>query len=131
MPTPVKAAVVRERGAPVSVEQLELLPPGPGEVQVRLAASGGGHSDYSVVTGVMPMKLPCVLGHEGAGVVEEVGPGVDHVRPGDRVVLSWVTPCGSCFYCREGQPHLCDLGAKINLNHRMPDGSSRLRAAGE
>jgi S-(hydroxymethyl)glutathione dehydrogenase/alcohol dehydrogenase len=131
MPTHVKAAVVRARGAPVSVERVELEPPRAGEVGVRLAASGVCHSDYSVVTGVMPMKLPCVLGHEGAGVVVEVGKGVDHVRPGDRVVLSWVTPCGACFYCRSGQPHLCDLGAKINLHHRMPDGSSRLRANGE
>jgi len=130
MTTLVKAAVVRARGEPVRVESLELQPPREHEVQVRLAASGVCHSDYSVVTGVMPMKLPCVLGHEGAGVVEEVGPGVEHVRAGDRVVLSWVTPCGACFYCREDQPHLCDLGAKINLHHRMPDGSSRLRASG-
>jgi S-(hydroxymethyl)glutathione dehydrogenase/alcohol dehydrogenase len=88
------------------------------------------HSDYSVVTGVMPTRLPCVLGHEGAGVVEEVGPGVEHVAPGDPVVLSWVAQCGRCFYCRAGQPHLCALGARINLHFRMPDGSTRVRHQG-
>lgn len=127
----MKAAVCRGRGEPVQVEDVELDAPRAGEVLVRLAASGVCHSDYSVITGVMPMKLPCVLGHEGAGIVEEVGAGVGHVKPGDRVVLSWVTPCGSCFYCRGGQPNLCDLGAKINLQHRMPDGTSRLHRNGE
>jgi S-(hydroxymethyl)glutathione dehydrogenase/alcohol dehydrogenase len=127
----VKAAVCHTRGEPVQVEDIELDRPQQGEILVRLAASGVCHSDYSVLTGVMPMKLPCVLGHEGAGVVEEVGAAVSHVRPGDRVVLSWVTPCGSCFYCREGQPHLCDLGATINSHHRMPDGTSRLHKDGQ
>lgn len=127
----MKAAVCRSRGEPVRVEDVELERPRAGEVLVRLAASGVCHSDYSVVTGVMPMKLPCVLGHEGAGVVLEVGAAVSHIAPGDRVVLSWVTPCGSCFYCREGQPNLCDVGAKINLHHRMPDGTSRLHKDGE
>jgi S-(hydroxymethyl)glutathione dehydrogenase/alcohol dehydrogenase len=127
----VKAAVCRTHGEPVRVEDVELDRPQQGEVLVRLAASGVCHSDYSVLTGVMPIKLPCVLGHEGAGVVEEVGAAVSHLTPGDRVVLSWVTPCGTCFYCREGQPNLCDLGAKINLVHRMPDGTSRLHKDGE
>jgi S-(hydroxymethyl)glutathione dehydrogenase/alcohol dehydrogenase len=127
----MKAAVCRARGEPVRVEDVELEPPRAGEVLVRIAASGVCHSDYSVLTGVMPMKLPCVLGHEGAGIVEEIGPDVGHVKPGDRVVLSWVTPCGACFFCREGQPNLCELGANINVHHRMPDGSSRLRANGE
>jgi S-(hydroxymethyl)glutathione dehydrogenase/alcohol dehydrogenase len=126
----VKAVVCRNRGAPVSVEHVELDPPQAHEVQVRLAATGVCHSDYSVLTGVLPMKLPCVLGHEGAGVVEDVGAGVTHVAPGDRVVLSWVTPCGGCFYCREGQPELCQVGARVNLHHRMPDGTSRVHKDG-
>jgi S-(hydroxymethyl)glutathione dehydrogenase/alcohol dehydrogenase len=127
----LKAAVCHRRGEPVQVEDVELDPPREGEVLLRMAASGVCHSDYSVLTGVMPMKLPCVLGHEGTGFVEEVGPGVKHVAPGDRVVLSWVTTCGECFYCRQGQPNLCDLGGKINLHHRMPDGTSRLHKDGE
>ena len=127
----MKAAVCRGRDEPLRIEDVELDSPRNGEVLIRLAASGVCHSDYSVVTGVMPMKLPCVLGHEGAGVVEGLGAGVGHVKAGDRVVLSWVTPCGSCYYCREGQPNLCDLGTRINLQHRMPDGSSRLHKDGE
>jgi len=122
----VKAALCVEVGQPVRVEEVRLLPPRADEVQVRIAAAGICHSDYSVVTGVMPTRLPCVLGHEGAGVVEEVGPGVTHLAPGDRVVLSWVAQCGECFFCRAGQPHLCALGGRINSSFRQPDGSTRL-----
>jgi S-(hydroxymethyl)glutathione dehydrogenase / alcohol dehydrogenase len=126
----MKAAVSFEIDGPVRVVDVALDPPRAGEVLLRIAAAGVCHSDYSVVTGVMPARLPCVLGHEGAGIVEEVGPGVEHVRVGDPVVLSWVTQCGQCFYCRAGEPHLCSVGARINLNFRMPDGSTRLRHDG-
>src|ERR1700682_899023 len=87
-----------------------------------MAASGVCHSDLSVITGIMPAKLPCVLGHEGAGTVERLGDGVAHLKEGDRVLLSWVTPCGVCFYCRLGDPHLCEAGAQINTTHRPADG---------
>jgi len=97
---------------------------------VRMAATGVCHSDYSVVTGVMPTELPCVLGHEGAGVVEEVGPDVRGLAAGDRVVLCWVQQCGSCFYCRGGQPHLCEVGGRVNARFRMPDGTTRVHHAG-
>jgi NDMA-dependent alcohol dehydrogenase len=126
----MKAAVVFETGAPVRIEEIDLDPPREGEVLVRIVAAGVCHSDYSVATGVMPTKLPCVLGHEGAGIVEEVGPGVDHVAPGDPVVLSWVAQCGECFYCRAGQPNLCAVGSAINQRFRMPDGSTRVRHQG-
>jgi S-(hydroxymethyl)glutathione dehydrogenase/alcohol dehydrogenase len=126
----VKAAVCFARQAPVRVEEVTLAPPREGEVLVRMAATGVCHSDYSVVTGVMPAELPCVLGHEGAGTVEEVGPGVRDLAPGDRVVLCWVLQCGSCFYCRAGQPHLCEVGGRVNARFRMPDGTTRLRHAG-
>jgi S-(hydroxymethyl)glutathione dehydrogenase/alcohol dehydrogenase len=126
----MKAAVVFDTSAPVRIEDIDLDPPREGEVLVRIMAAGVCHSDYSVATGVMPTKLPCVLGHEGAGLVEEVGPGVDHVAPGDPVVLSWVAQCGECFYCRAGQPNLCALGSAINLRFRMPDGSTRVRHQG-
>jgi S-(hydroxymethyl)glutathione dehydrogenase / alcohol dehydrogenase len=126
----MRAAVCVEIGQPLQVLDVSLDPPQADEVQVHVAAAGICHSDYSVITGVMPTRLPCVLGHEGAGVVEEVGPGVTHVRPGDRVVLSWVAQCGHCFYCQAGQPHLCALGGKINQNFRQPDGSTRLRHQG-
>src|SRR5207249_2832511 len=101
------------------------------EVMVRMAASGVCHSDLSVITGIMPAKLPCVLGHEGAGTVERVGENVERLAEGDRVLLSWVTPCGDCFHCRLGEPHLCDVGARVNATHRQPDGSTRLHRHGE
>jgi S-(hydroxymethyl)glutathione dehydrogenase/alcohol dehydrogenase len=122
----MRAAVCRETGARVRVEAVTLDPPGPGEVRVRMVASGVCHTDFSVVTGLMPAKLPIVLGHEGAGVVEEAGEGVSHLVPGDHVVLSWVTPCGACFYCGIGRPNLCEVGARINARHRMPDGTTRV-----
>jgi S-(hydroxymethyl)glutathione dehydrogenase / alcohol dehydrogenase len=126
----MRAAVCFETNRPLRVEDVTLEGPRANEVLVRIAAAGVCHSDLSVVTGVMPARLPCVLGHEGAGVVEEVGPGVDGVRPGDRVVLSWVTQCGQCFYCKAGEPHLCSVGARINQHFRMPDGSTRLHHQG-
>ena len=126
----MKAAICFETGKPLRVEDVELDAPRADEVLVRIAAAGVCHSDYSVVTGVMPTRLPCVLGHEGAGIVEEVGAGVEHVRPGDPVLLSWVAQCGTCFYCRAGEPHLCAVGGRINQLFRMPDGSTRLRHQG-
>lgn len=127
----MRAAVCHEVNQPVRIEEVTLEPPRRGEVRVRMAAAGVCHSDLSATQGIIPMKMPLVLGHEGAGVVEEVGEGVTHVAPGDKVVLAWVTPCGTCFYCRIGRPNLCELGERINNTNRMPDGSSRLRLGGE
>ncbi len=124
------AAICYELDQPVRIEDVDLDEPKRGEVLVRMAASGVCHSDYSVTTGIMPAKLPCVLGHEGAGTVERVGDGVDHVKEGDRVLLSWVTPCGACFYCGIGKPQLCDVGAKINATFRQPDGTTRMHRNG-
>ncbi len=126
----MKAAICFEKNAPVRVEAVDLDAPGPGDVVVRMAASGVCHTDLSVITGVMPVRLPAVLGHEGAGIVEEAGADVTHLAPGDRVVLSWVTRCGACFYCRNGQPNLCEVGERINARHRMPDGSTRVHHEG-
>jgi S-(hydroxymethyl)glutathione dehydrogenase / alcohol dehydrogenase len=124
------AAVCYQLDQPVQVEEVELDEPKCGEVQVRMAASGVCHSDLSVITGIMPAKLPCVLGHEGAGTVERIGEGVEHLKEGDRVMLAWVTPCGACFYCRIGKPELCDVGAKINATFRQPDGTTRMHRNG-
>jgi S-(hydroxymethyl)glutathione dehydrogenase/alcohol dehydrogenase len=131
VPAAMKAAICFERNQPVRVEEVRLDPPGRDEVRVRIAATGVCHSDLSFVQGILPGKLPCVLGHEGAGVVEEVGQGVAHVEPGDKVVLSWVTPCFRCFYCRAGKPHLCEVGEQINKTNRMPDGTSRVHKDGQ
>jgi S-(hydroxymethyl)glutathione dehydrogenase/alcohol dehydrogenase len=127
----MKAAICYERNQPVRIEDVELDPPRRDEVRVRIAATGVCHSDLSFVQGILPGKLPCVLGHEGAGVVEEVGEGVAHLARGDKVVLAWVTPCFRCFYCRTGRPELCEVGEKINKTNRMPDGTSRVHRDGQ
>ena len=127
----MKAAVCHELHQPVQVEDVALDGPEQSEVRVRIAAAGVCHSDLSAVHGVVRMKLPLLLGHEGAGVVEEVGEGVTHVAPGDKVVLAWVTPCGQCYYCRIGKPNLCEVGERINNTNRMPDGSTRAHVRGQ
>jgi S-(hydroxymethyl)glutathione dehydrogenase/alcohol dehydrogenase len=127
----MKAAICYEHDKPVRVEEIDLDGPGRNEVRVRMVASGVCGSDRSVITGLLPLPLPCVLGHEGAGIVEEIGEGVTHVAEGDPVVLSWVTSCDSCYYCRSGRPNLCGLGAKINRICMMPDNTSRLHKDGQ
>ena len=126
----MKATICYQLDEPVRVEDVTLDEPKRHEVRVRMAASGVCHSDLSVITGIMPAKLPCVLGHEGAGIVERVGERVEHLKEGDRVMLAWVTPCGACFYCRLGKPQLCDVGAKINATFRQPDGTTRMHRDG-
>ncbi len=103
----VPAAVLREVGGPLTVEEIDLPDPGPGQVRVRLAAAGVCHSDLSLATGVMRQRMPAVLGHEGAGTVVVVGPGVTDLRPGDPVVLNWAPPCRRCWWCTHGEPWLC------------------------
>jgi len=111
----VRAAVLHEVGAPLVVEEIELAPVGPRDVRVRIGASGVCHSDLSVQQGAIPFMFPTVLGHEGAGVVAEVGEAVTRVAPGDHVVLTWMPPCRSCFYCLAGQPMLCERGLAESL----------------
>lgn len=108
----MKAVVLRTVGQPTAVEELTLRPPDRHEVVVRLAASGICHTDLSVRDGGMPALLPCTLGHEGAGVVTEVGADVATVMPGDHVVLTWNVPCRSCPDCLRGDSHLCTSGLK-------------------
>jgi S-(hydroxymethyl)glutathione dehydrogenase/alcohol dehydrogenase len=95
----MKAAVLYERETPLKVEEVDLDAPKAGEVLVKVVANGVCHSDYSVIHGVLPLPLPVIPGHEGAGIVAEVGPGVTLVKPGDHVVLSAVPYCGHCYYC--------------------------------
>lgn len=108
METMVRAAVLRGVGEPLRVETVRLSQPGPGQVGVRLGATGVCHSDLSLARGVLRQPLPAVLGHEGAGTVVEVGPGVTSVAPGDRVVLCWAPPCRQCWFCQRGEAHLCE-----------------------
>src|SRR5262249_54049544 len=104
----MRAAICYERNQPVRIEDVTFEDPRRDEVMVRMGGVGVCHSDLSFIQGILRGTLPCVLGHEGAGVVEKVGEGVTHLALGDKVVLSWVTPCGHCFYCQLGKPHLCD-----------------------
>jgi len=122
----VTAAVVEERDAPLQIEELEIDDPGRGEVRVRIAASGVCHTDAIAVHGDVPFPLPGVLGHEGAGVVEAVGEGVEDVREGDRVVIGWPW-CGSCRNCLDGQPRYCVHIGRLAFGGARDDGSSALR----
>lgn len=133
--TITRGAVLREMGMsqpyaetrPLRIEALELAPPGPGEMQVRVRAAGVCHSDLSVINGSRPRPLPMVLGHEAAGDVEAVGPDVTDFAPGDRVVFSFVPACGSCTYCAEGRPVLCTAGAAANAAGSLLSGERRWR----
>src|SRR5215470_14438194 len=104
----MRAAVWSDTGHPLEVRDLDLEPVGPGLVKVRMAASGVCHTDLTIVRGALAHPAPAVLGHEGAGVVEEVGEGVTRVAPGDHFVLSWVPQCGECYACRHGDAHVCE-----------------------
>ena len=105
----MRAAVLRRLGDEQLdvVTNAEAVDPGDGEVKVRIRATGVCHTDLSVINGVLPANPPVVLGHEGAGEIVEVGPGVPDLAVGDHVVVAWVPPCGRCRRCLEGQPHLC------------------------
>jgi len=119
----MKAVVVHELNR-IAVEQVDLEGPKAGEVKVKMAAAGVCHSDLSVVNGTIPQPMPEVLGHEGAGVVEAVGEGVTHCKPGDHVVMSFVPNCGRCFHCVRGEAFLCRA---LPRGATMLDGTSRLK----
>ena len=125
--TTVRAAVLHGPNQALEITELELAPPGPGEVLVRYGASGVCHSDLHVVDGEWSASYPLVLGHEGAGVIEAVGEGVSHVAAGDHVVLSWWYPCGTCLQCRRGEQWVCS-GNRANDN-TLHDGTTRLSSA--
>lgn len=125
----MRAAVLREVGAPLRVEDVELAEPRDDEVLVRLIASGLCHTDLEVIDGALAYPLPIVLGHEGAGVVEQVGRDVVSVAVGDHVVCSWMPNCGCCFYCDRDLPVLCERTTSTQPRGLMPDGSTRLSDA--
>ena len=117
-----KAAVLHEIGLkkpyktskPLKIEEVEIHPPGPGEVLVEIKAAGLCHSDLSVINGVRPRPVPMALGHEGAGIVKELGSDVKNYQIGDHVVFIFVPPCGNCLECKEGKPALCISGLEAN-----------------
>jgi S-(hydroxymethyl)glutathione dehydrogenase/alcohol dehydrogenase len=126
-----KAAILWETHTPWSVEEVELDDPQPGEVRVRLASSGLCHSDDHSVKGDLPTGLPIIGGHEGAGVVEEVGADVTRLKPGDHVLLAFMPACGHCRWCASGVSVLCDYGAVIMSGLPITDGKARTHARGQ
>jgi S-(hydroxymethyl)glutathione dehydrogenase/alcohol dehydrogenase len=120
-----KAVVARGTGQPPTVEEIEIEAPRHGEVTIRLAACGVCHSDLSAFNGTIAYPLPLVLGHEGAGVVTAVGPGVSRYAAGDHVISSFVSMCGRCHYCQSGRPQLCVQS--LQALYTLPDGTVRTR----
>ena len=129
----MRAAVMHETHKPLEIEDVEVENPQAGEVLVRIAASGVCRSDLHAVEGESPVSMPpMILGHEGAGVVEEIGPGVQGVAPGDHVVIALYGPCGTCGECRAGDITNCWSETRThNMYGRMPDGTTRLRLNGQ
>ncbi len=126
----MKAAVLPAFDSPIETrDDIDLAPPGPGEVRVKVVASGVCHSDLSVQNGTIPLPTPIVLGHEGAGIVEAVGEGVTLVAVGDHVVLSFVPACGQCYMCQHGQPYLCET-SRVQGAAGLLDGTTRMTSQG-
>jgi S-(hydroxymethyl)glutathione dehydrogenase / alcohol dehydrogenase len=127
----VRAVVFTSPSEPAAVADVDLDPPGPAEVKVRIAAAGVCHSDLHVRLGDWPVPAPLVMGHEGSGVIEQVGAGVTGLAEGDHVVLSWVAPCGACRHCLAGREARCEVAATVvGPGGVLSDGTSRLSAGG-
>jgi S-(hydroxymethyl)glutathione dehydrogenase/alcohol dehydrogenase len=118
-----RAAVLEAKAGPLKVQDLELAAPGAHDVVVRVMASGVCHTDKHIMAGAMPIALPMVLGHEGAGSVEEVGSSVRHVKAGDTVVLISAPPCGQCWFCVRGETSNCDNATRIRSVPRFRHGN--------
>lgn len=127
----IQAAVLYAPGVPFSIETLDLASPRYGEVLVRVVAAGVCHSDWHLMTGATAHTMPVVAGHEGAGVVEAVGPGVERLRIGDHVALNWAPSCGTCFYCLHDRPSLCGTFVEPIWAGTMLDGTTRLSKDGD
>jgi S-(hydroxymethyl)glutathione dehydrogenase/alcohol dehydrogenase len=122
----MKAAVMYEPNTPLKIEEVTLDEPQANEVLVKMVATGTCHSDLHFMKGEMPQPVPIVMGHEGAGIVEKVGPGVTTLQPGDHVIMMVSFSCGKCRYCSEGRPTLCVENLPIASNATLPGGGMRL-----
>ncbi|PQD94437.1 alcohol dehydrogenase [Pradoshia eiseniae] len=135
----IRSAILRSSGVqqpyadsnPIQIEEIELDPPQAGEVLIRIKAASLCHSDLSVINGSRPRPLPMALGHEAAGIVEEVGNGVTNFKKGDKVICVFVPSCGHCIPCAEGRPALCEPGARANGDGTLINGGIRLHAGEE
>lgn len=135
----MKGAVLFEQGLarpyassrPLHIETLDLDPPGQGELLVEMAYSGLCRSDLSTIAGARPRPLPTVPGHEASGIVREVGPGVEDIKPGDHVVMVFVMSCGACPDCVGGKPNICASSAPAKAEGKLLSGARRLRLNGE
>lgn len=133
-----KAAILHEmelpppyaKSRPLHIEEVELDPPGEGEILVEIKAAGLCHSDLSVINGDRPRPTPMALGHEAAGIVRELGPGVTDLANGDHVVMVFVPSCGHCLPCMEGRPALCEPGFRANVAGALLSGARRLHRNG-
>ncbi len=117
----MKAAVCREHGKPLVIETIELDAPQAGEVKIKLAACAICHSDIIFMDGGWGGEVPAVYGHEAAGVVDVIGPGVTAVKPGDHVVVTLIRSCGHCFYCAQGDQHICETRFPLDANSPLHD----------
>ncbi len=135
----MKAAVLHAQGlpkpyaesTPYVIEEVDLEGPGPGEVLVEIRSAGLCHSDLTTMAGERARPLPFVGGHEGAGIVQEVGAGVQHLKPGDHVVMTIGGSCGVCRFCLKGKPQLCDAATQTRAEGRLPNGAMKMRLNGE
>lgn len=135
----MKAAVLREQGKPrpyaisqpMTIETVDLDPPGPGEVLYKIVGAGLCHSDLSTIENLRPRKLPTIPGHEAAGIVEDVGPGVTGLKAGDHVISVFVTSCNDCRYCNGGRPNLCESANTSRTAGTLISGARRLSLRGE
>ncbi len=126
----VRGVIARRVGAPVTLEEIIVPDPGPGEAVVDIAACGVCHTDLHYREGAINDEFPFLLGHEAAGTVEAVGEGVTEVEPGDYVILAWRAPCGTCRSCRRGKPHLCFESANASQRMTLADGTDLSPALG-
>jgi S-(hydroxymethyl)glutathione dehydrogenase/alcohol dehydrogenase len=125
----MKAAVCREYNQPLRIEEVELAPPKDHEVLVKTMYTGFCHTDWTAITGGLGFPIPLVIGHEAAGIVQEVGPGVTSVKPGDHVVATWMVACGKCDMCTSGRGHICSTSHAKHPTGGLWDGTSRLTDA--
>ena len=125
-----KAAILFEVGQKLEIREVEVEAPKYGEVLIKMAVGGVCHSDLHVMTGHLTAPVPAILGHEGSGVVAEVGPGVTSLKPGDHVIPMWRLSCGVCEYCSGSRPALCASGTQIRMTGRLLDGTTRFKFEG-